>query len=145
MNARAAVILIEDGRVALIERHRQGLHYYTFPGGHLDPGETPEQAAVREAWEELGLRVALGRLLATGHWQGQEQFYFLAQAAGGLFGTGTGEELHRPRPERGRYTPVWLPLTELLTRPVLPRPLAELVARSPEAGWPDPAPELQED
>lgn len=145
MNARAAVILIEDGRVALIERHRQGLHYFTFPGGHLDPGETPEQAAVREAWEELGLQVTLGRLLATGHWQGQEQYYFLAQAAGGLFGTGTGEELHRPRPERGSYTPVWLPLTELLTHPVLPRPLAELVVRSPEAGWPDPAPELRED
>jgi 8-oxo-dGTP pyrophosphatase MutT (NUDIX family) len=31
----------------------------SFPGGRMDPGETPEQTALREAWEEVGLDPAL--------------------------------------------------------------------------------------
>ncbi|NJC97617.1 MAG: DNA mismatch repair protein MutT, partial [Anaerolineae bacterium] len=44
MRIRAGVVLIEDDRVALIERHRAGLDYYVFPGGGVDEGETQEQA-----------------------------------------------------------------------------------------------------
>ena len=39
---------------------------YALPGGRLDDGETPEQAALRETHEEIGLRLepshVLGRL-----------------------------------------------------------------------------------
>jgi 8-oxo-dGTP diphosphatase len=55
MRTRAGIILIEDDKVALIERHRAGLEYYVLPGGGVDEDETPEQAAVREAREELGV------------------------------------------------------------------------------------------
>lgn len=34
---------------------------WEFPGGKVEPGETPRDAAVREAREELGVRVRLGR------------------------------------------------------------------------------------
>ncbi len=59
MSYRAAILLLQDNKIALIERHRQGLHYFTFPGSHVDEGETPEQAAIRETLEELGLEVTL--------------------------------------------------------------------------------------
>lgn len=36
---------------------------WTFPGGYVDRGETLEEAAVREAEEETGVRVQLGSLL----------------------------------------------------------------------------------
>ena len=52
------VVLNARGEVLLLERHvmrEEGLrHEVRFPKGHIDPGETPEQAAVREVAEESG-------------------------------------------------------------------------------------------
>jgi ADP-ribose pyrophosphatase YjhB (NUDIX family) len=36
-----------------------------IPGGHVEPGETPYQACVREVREELGIRPPIGRLLVA--------------------------------------------------------------------------------
>lgn len=54
----AAVVLIDvDGRVLLAQRpegkHLAGL--WEFPGGKVQPGETPEGALIRELDEELGI------------------------------------------------------------------------------------------
>ncbi|HEY5158219.1 MAG TPA: NUDIX domain-containing protein, partial [Anaerolineales bacterium] len=69
MSYRAAILLLQDDKIALIERQRAGLHYFTFPGGHVEEGETPEQAAVREAAEELGLQVVIKKMLVRMGWQ----------------------------------------------------------------------------
>ena len=57
----AAVVLVDaDGRVLLAQRPEgkpwPGL--WEFPGGKVDPGETPEAALIRELREELGIDVA---------------------------------------------------------------------------------------
>ena len=145
MSYRAAIILIENEQIALIERHRQGQHYFTFPGGHVDPCETSEQAAIRETAEELGLQVALKRLLAEIWWHSKPQYYYLAETVGGVFGTGTGEEILHPHPEKGTYRPLWTPVLGLLDLPILPRSMAQVVVDARSAGWPDPAPVLHDD
>jgi 8-oxo-dGTP diphosphatase len=142
MSYRAAIILIENGQIALVERHRQDLHYFTFPGGHVDPGETPEQAAIREAEEELGLQVVIKRPVAEIWWHDKPQYYYLVGTLGGVFGTGTGEEMIHPEPEKGTYLPVWVPLKDLLDLPVLPLSLARIVVEAHTQGWPDPPPVL---
>lgn len=49
----SAIVLGDDGRV-LLHRHKR-LGIWLQPGGHVDPGETCEQAAQREVAEETGV------------------------------------------------------------------------------------------
>lgn len=49
----SAIVLGDDGRV-LLHRHKR-LGIWLQPGGHVDPGETCEQAALREVAEETGV------------------------------------------------------------------------------------------
>ncbi len=135
---RAGIIIIHDERLALIERHRNGDHYYLFPGGQIEPGEIPEETAVREAREELGLEVRLLRLAAIVVFNGVEQHYYLGEIAGGEFGKGEGPEmLGQYPPERGTYGAVWMPLQDILFEPVLPACLAEALLFALEDGFPD--------
>ncbi|TMI86859.1 MAG: NUDIX hydrolase [Bacillati bacterium ANGP1] len=60
----ASVLILRRGRVLLIRRAfapARGL--WDIPGGFIEPGETAEQAARREAREELGVAVRLERVL----------------------------------------------------------------------------------
>lgn len=45
--------------------HRPRYDDWTLPKGHIDPGETDEQAALREVEEETGLRCSLGERVAS--------------------------------------------------------------------------------
>ena len=56
------VVFDEAGRVLLI-RDRNG--FWVFPKGHIDPGETPEEAEVREVLEEAGVRARVLAPLTT--------------------------------------------------------------------------------
>jgi 8-oxo-dGTP diphosphatase len=141
MRIRAGIVLIEDNKVALIERHRAGLHYFVFPGGGVDEGESPEQAAIRETREELGLEVAIKHKVAEVHLgQKSRQIYFLVEQTGGEFGSGLGEEFTNSdpnSPEEGVYFPVWMPITELARyEKIFPVDLANLVLKSQTDGWP---------
>lgn len=139
MRIRAGIVLIQDGKVALIERHRAGLDYFVFPGGGVDEGETPEQAAIREAMEELGIEVAIKRKLTEIRlgWRSR-QIYYLVEQTGGEFGTGSGEEFtdsDPASPEQGIYIPIWMPVEELALRPnVYPVEVARLIVNSLSGG-----------
>jgi 8-oxo-dGTP pyrophosphatase MutT (NUDIX family) len=109
--ARARVVLVEDGRLALIKRVRAGRTYYIFPGGGVEPGETPAQAAVREAHEELGVDVEIRRVVHEEVVKRVRFVFFEAQITGGEFGTGLWpdhanlDELERQKPAAPRRPP----------------------------------------
>ena len=56
----AAALVDVDGRVLICQRPqgKQLAGLWEFPGGKLEPGETPEACLVRELEEELGIRAA---------------------------------------------------------------------------------------
>jgi len=61
----AAALIIRDGAV-LLTRRAQGQHLagmWEFPGGKLEPGESPEEALVRECQEECGIEIAVADIL----------------------------------------------------------------------------------
>ncbi len=62
----SSAILIRDGKLLLIRRlNPPAADLYAFPGGRAEPGETPEQTALREFHEETGIRAGNPRLFAT--------------------------------------------------------------------------------
>jgi len=141
MRTRAGVVLIEDNKVALIERHRAGLDYFVFPGGGVDDGESLEQGAIREAMEELGVQVAIQQKIAEIHFgRTSKHVYFLVERVSGEFGSGTGEEFtdsDPDHPEEGIYIPIWMILAELPRhKNIYPAGLAHLVIKSLTEGWP---------
>jgi ADP-ribose pyrophosphatase YjhB (NUDIX family) len=85
-----------------------------LPKGHIEQGETPQQAAVRETAEETGLVVDVRQELPTIDWYFRDHgtlvhkfcHFFLMEAR-------EGEA--RPQVEEGISACVWLPLGEALT------------------------------
>jgi 8-oxo-dGTP diphosphatase len=63
----AGGVAVRSGKVAVI--HRPKYDDWTFPKGKLDPGEDFDDAALREVWEETGLRCTLGRELPSTHYE----------------------------------------------------------------------------
>ncbi|MGH7906396.1 MAG: NUDIX domain-containing protein [Candidatus Binataceae bacterium] len=62
----AGCLVIESGRILLLRRAiPPQLGRWTFPGGYIDLGETPEAAAVRETLEEVGVGVRTSRLFGV--------------------------------------------------------------------------------
>ncbi|MDO5370158.1 8-oxo-dGTP diphosphatase MutT [Paracoccus sp. (in: a-proteobacteria)] len=116
----AAVALIDaDGRVLLARRPEgkpmAGL--WEFPGGKVDPGETPEAALIRELDEELGIETwnsCLAPLTFASH--AYDSFHLLMPLYACRRWQGT------PQPREGQEL-AWVRATDLARYPMPPADL----------------------
>ncbi|HVT64688.1 MAG TPA: NUDIX hydrolase [Mycobacteriales bacterium] len=113
-----AVVRDPAGRLLLVQRgHPPAQGSWTLPGGRVEPGETPAEAAVREVREETGLDIEVGRLLATVPVLGYLVHDFAATVTGGTLRPGDDADDAR-----------WFEVEELATVELSPGLLDALTA-----------------
>ncbi|HJP96081.1 MAG TPA: NUDIX domain-containing protein [Candidatus Saccharimonadales bacterium] len=82
----AGCVLQRGDRYLLVQEKKPDVYgKWNLPAGHVDPGETPEQAAVREVSEETGYAVEATRevLVEQAPEKGREFHVFAANITGG--------------------------------------------------------------
>jgi len=120
---RACGALIHNKEILMVRHVEPTRSYWTLPGGGVEAGETPAEAAVRKVWEETGLRVKAVRLLWEGTYghgtrTSPEYCYLVASEAEGegLHTVALGldpEEAHLPSHHRLLQGVAWVLLAEL--------------------------------
>ena len=79
-----SAVVEQDGRYLMVEEIASGAMVLNQPGGHLESGESPEEAVIREVLEETGCEVACGELIGVYLWihpQTRQQFLRLVFVA----------------------------------------------------------------
>jgi ADP-ribose pyrophosphatase YjhB (NUDIX family) len=106
----ACTIPVIDGKIILLKRGIEPSYgKWVFPGGFLDRGERVEDAAIRETWEEVNLKVEVTQLLNVYSYLGYPVvvIVYLARVIGGQL-QAMDEAL-----EVGTFTPAEVPWDEL--------------------------------
>jgi ADP-ribose pyrophosphatase YjhB (NUDIX family) len=111
---RAAVVVRDETRVALIRRVVDGRTHFAFPGGAIRSDETPGDAARRGAREEVGVEVVLGPRLLIEEVGGETTHYYSAVVVRSADGIRAAD-------------PTWLDIGELPNYTVRPRALAAIL------------------
>lgn len=111
-------IVIHDGRLLLMERWRPGFHYFSIPGGGIEPGETPEQTVAREIPEETSVHVRVRQQVLEMHDGEFTHKLYLCEYAGGE------PNLPKDAPEaaygpKNRFKPGWVPIDKLPDLPFI--------------------------
>lgn len=104
-NARGEILLVRTGEGVFL------------PGGGLDPGESPEQAAIRETREECALEIRVSSVIARA-----TNIVRSADAVGGFEKRSTfvAGEILAPVDSRPEHTVLWLPPAEAMSRMTRP-------------------------
>jgi 8-oxo-dGTP pyrophosphatase MutT (NUDIX family) len=127
------VFLFDDrDRMLLIRRDRPGRPpYLTTPGGGVEPGESPDEAAVRETLEELGAKIILGPVAGV-VWESSPsgssvQRFYLARLLSIDPRAATGPEFRDPG--RGTYELIRLELGDPRFAQLQPPEIRDLLNR----------------
>ncbi|MBS3111900.1 NUDIX domain-containing protein [Candidatus Woesearchaeota archaeon] len=126
---RPATIVIKDKKVLLVGSKYKEEEFYLFPGGGMEFGETIEEAAVRETFEETGVKVKIKDLfhvneyIYAGDWNKRSvSMFFIAEVI----------EISEPTTnDDGKIKEVkWIKLSELDNYDVKPKRIAAMLKLS---------------
>lgn len=151
---RAVAVVVDGTRVLIMKRYARGElsadcarcvdlgcpgprcaghHYAILPGGHVEDGESAEQAVLRELFEETTLSARISRLLWTGRHNRRAASYFLMADVTGTVEL-SGEEAEANGPDNS-YELLWAGADAFGELNLVPadirEPLARLLAGEP--------------
>lgn len=106
MTVRAVAVVLDDDALLVIDREKDGRRYLVLPGGGIEPGETVEQACLRELHEETGLEGVILTRLAVDSGPDREAVYFAVAVRSRNLRLGGPEARRMSRTDR--YTPRWV-------------------------------------
>ncbi len=110
---RAVGIVINDSKVLLMWRKKDGHEYYVFPGGGKEENETIEEAVVRETKEEASMEVKIEKLLYTHNLiDSGNQYFYLCSYISGEPELGDANE-KQGQNENDQYKPMWVEINKL--------------------------------
>lgn len=123
-SAGGIAVKVEDGvafAACIGRRNRSGRLEWCLPKGHIEQGETPEQAALREVAEETGIVAEIIRPIGTiDYWfTGDDRrvhkvvHHYLLEAKGGVITTEND-------PDHEAEVAEWVPMSALATRLAFP-------------------------
>ena len=129
----AGIVPMEDGFVFMhrvgVEKNKDYQEYYTFPGGRLEEGETPEEGTIREIKEEFGIQVKIVKKLYEIYSEKfqQKEIFYLCEYLEGEFGTGNGPEFSNDPnyADSGKYIPEIIKKEEVKNILLLPKNIKE--------------------
>lgn len=99
----------DAGNILVQDRKKADWPGVTFPGGHVEPGESFVEAVIREVWEETGLLIENPTLCGTKQFQADDGaryvvlFYKTNRFSGELRASDEGEVFWIPRSTLNQY------------------------------------------
>lgn len=82
MRNRSMALVVRDNKILMIHTYRFNRYIYELPGGGIEAGEMPEEAAIRELREECGLKGTINRPLNVLHRKnGNAEYVFLVDVS----------------------------------------------------------------
>ena len=128
--AVSRAVILDDGKILLIHRIKDGREYFVLPGGHVEEGESEEETLIREIKEETSLDICIDKRLWTlkNPSDGSDNHFFLVTSFSGVLALG-GPELEK-NSEENKYILEWHDLSEIPGLNMVPEPVKMKIVAS---------------
>lgn len=113
MKIRVRAVIIKNDKVLAIKRDKEGDHFWCFPGGGIEEGESEQEALERECLEEANINVKVGKKIYHQDFKGDNINFYLCEILSGEVGKGNGPEYQNKSGSTNTYEPIWLPIKDL--------------------------------